>query len=75
MHLHERSLSVLGCRYVDEVIIGAPWEVTMDMVSKCIRLSFYCVPSHCILSPSHLSLPPSLSFSYTLLTHCILLIV
>ncbi|CAN6587114.1 unnamed protein product [Malus baccata var. baccata] len=33
MHLHERSLSVLGCRYVDEVIIGAPWEVTMDMIT------------------------------------------
>ncbi|KAH7671658.1 Ethanolamine-phosphate cytidylyltransferase protein [Dioscorea alata] len=32
MHLHERSLSVLGCRYVDEVIIGAPWEVTKDMI-------------------------------------------
>lgn len=34
MHVHERSLSVLACRYVDEVIIGAPWEVTKDMVSK-----------------------------------------
>ncbi|XP_068333859.1 ethanolamine-phosphate cytidylyltransferase-like [Pyrus communis] len=33
MHLHERSLSVLGCRYVDEVIIGAPWEVTLDMIT------------------------------------------
>lgn len=32
MHLHERSLSVLACRHVDEVIIGAPWEVTKDMV-------------------------------------------
>jgi ethanolamine-phosphate cytidylyltransferase len=32
MHLHERSLSVLACRYVDEVIIGTPWEVTTDMV-------------------------------------------
>lgn len=32
MHLHERNLSVLACRYVDEVIIGAPWEVTKDMV-------------------------------------------
>lgn len=38
MHLHERSLGVLGCRYVDEVIIGAPCEVTMDMVSKCISI-------------------------------------
>ncbi|XP_019078711.1 ethanolamine-phosphate cytidylyltransferase isoform X2 [Vitis vinifera] len=33
MHLHERSLSVLACRYVDEVIIGAPWDVTKDMIT------------------------------------------
>jgi ethanolamine-phosphate cytidylyltransferase len=33
MHLHERSLSVLACRYVDEVIIGAPWQVTKDMIT------------------------------------------
>jgi len=26
-------LSVLACRYVDEVIIGAPWDVSKDMVS------------------------------------------
>lgn len=32
MNLHERSLSVLGCRYVDEIIMGAPWEVTNDMI-------------------------------------------
>ncbi|KAK8950235.1 hypothetical protein KSP40_PGU000001 [Platanthera guangdongensis] len=33
MNLHERSLSVLACQYVDEVIIGAPWEVTKDMIT------------------------------------------
>lgn len=33
MHLHERSLSVLACRCVDEVIIGAPWEVTKDVIT------------------------------------------
>lgn len=33
MHLHERSLSVLACRYVDEVIMGAPWEVTKDVIT------------------------------------------
>ncbi|XWS09543.1 hypothetical protein CRYUN_Cryun40dG0093700 [Craigia yunnanensis] len=33
MNLHERSLSVLACRFVDEVIIGAPWEVSKDMIT------------------------------------------
>ncbi|XP_076895980.1 ethanolamine-phosphate cytidylyltransferase-like [Bidens hawaiensis] len=33
MNLHERSLSVLACRYVDEVIIGAPWEISKDMIT------------------------------------------
>ncbi|XP_068643836.1 ethanolamine-phosphate cytidylyltransferase-like [Aristolochia californica] len=33
MHLHERSLGVLACRYVDEVIIGAPRGVTKDMIT------------------------------------------
>jgi ethanolamine-phosphate cytidylyltransferase len=33
MNLYERSLSVLACRYVDEVVIGAPWDVTQDMIT------------------------------------------
>lgn len=33
MNLHERTLSVLACRHVDEVIIGAPWQVTKDMIT------------------------------------------
>ena len=33
MNLHERSLSVLACRYVGEVIIGAPWEVSKDTIT------------------------------------------
>ncbi|XP_057548322.1 ethanolamine-phosphate cytidylyltransferase [Amaranthus tricolor] len=33
MNLHERSLSVLACRYVDEVIIGAPLEVSKDTIT------------------------------------------
>jgi hypothetical protein len=56
MHLHERTLSVLACRYVDEVIIGAPWDVSKDMVSSTFSsilhnyrlfrffyLAFYCL--------------------------------
>ncbi|KAM2468501.1 hypothetical protein FF1_010169 [Malus domestica] len=33
MNLHERSLSVLACRHVDEVIIGAPWVISKDMLT------------------------------------------
>jgi ethanolamine-phosphate cytidylyltransferase len=49
MHLHERSLSVLACRYVDEVIIGAPWEVSKDMVLTRLLLS------HIVLAANSLS--------------------
>jgi ethanolamine-phosphate cytidylyltransferase len=34
MNLHERSLSVLSCRHVDEVIIGAPLKVTKDLCTS-----------------------------------------
>jgi ethanolamine-phosphate cytidylyltransferase len=33
MNLHERVMNVLSCRVVDEVVIGAPWNVTKDMVT------------------------------------------
>merc|ERR1719401_2907076 len=34
MNLHERVLSVLGCKYVNDVLIDAPVEVTHDMISS-----------------------------------------
>ena len=34
MNLHERVLSVLSCRYTDEVIIGAPWVITEDLLTS-----------------------------------------
>ncbi|EGC40222.1 phosphoethanolamine-cytidyltransferase [Dictyostelium purpureum] len=34
MNLHERVLSVLSCRYVDEVVIGAPFSVTKEMIES-----------------------------------------
>ncbi|KAL4520866.1 hypothetical protein Ndes2526B_g00051 [Nannochloris sp. 'desiccata'] len=33
MGLHERALSVLACRYADEVIIGAPQIITEDLLN------------------------------------------
>ncbi|XP_026325102.1 ethanolamine-phosphate cytidylyltransferase isoform X2 [Hyposmocoma kahamanoa] len=32
MNLHERVLSVLACKYVHEVVIGAPYSVTSDLM-------------------------------------------
>jgi ethanolamine-phosphate cytidylyltransferase len=34
LNLHERVLSVLQCRYADEVIIGAPWVITEDLIKS-----------------------------------------
>lgn len=33
MNLHERSLSVLACKYVDEVVIGSPTIITRDLLT------------------------------------------
>jgi ethanolamine-phosphate cytidylyltransferase len=32
-NMHERCLSVLGCRYVDDVLLDAPYVVTSDMIA------------------------------------------
>lgn len=32
MNLHERVLSVLSCKYVDDVVIGAPYVVTQELI-------------------------------------------
>jgi ethanolamine-phosphate cytidylyltransferase len=32
MNLHERVLSVLGCRYVSDVLIDAPYEISLEMI-------------------------------------------
>ena len=33
MNLHERCMNVLSCKYVDEVVIGAPWKCTRDLIN------------------------------------------
>lgn len=38
MNLHERVLSVLGCKYVDDVLIDAPYTVTREMIAS-LKLS------------------------------------
>ena len=34
MNLNERVLSVVGCRYADDVLIDAPWEISADMIKS-----------------------------------------
>lgn len=38
MNLHERTLNLLALKYVDDVIMGAPWEITEDMI-KSLNIS------------------------------------
>lgn len=45
MNLHERTLSVLACKFVDEVIIGAPWVVSDDML-KTMNISVVVHGTH-----------------------------
>ncbi|KAJ3345912.1 Ethanolamine-phosphate cytidylyltransferase [Entophlyctis luteolus] len=42
MNLHERALSVLQCKYVDEIIMGAPYSVTKDVLNKVCKISVVC---------------------------------
>ncbi|XP_022245772.1 ethanolamine-phosphate cytidylyltransferase-like isoform X2 [Limulus polyphemus] len=41
MNLHERVLSVLSCKYVNEVVIGAPYSVTADLMDH-FRVGLVC---------------------------------
>jgi ethanolamine-phosphate cytidylyltransferase len=34
LNLHERVLSVLGCRFVDDVLIDAPYEISSEMIAS-----------------------------------------
>lgn len=31
--LHERALNVLACKHVDDVLLGAPWQVAQDLLT------------------------------------------
>ncbi|XP_033923236.1 ethanolamine-phosphate cytidylyltransferase isoform X2 [Melopsittacus undulatus] len=41
MNIHERTLSVLACRYVSEVVIGAPYAVTADLLDH-FKVTLVC---------------------------------
>ena len=35
LNLQERTLNVLQCKYVDDVIIDPPWAITEEMIASC----------------------------------------
>lgn len=41
MNVHERTLSVLACRYVSEVVIGAPYSVTANLLDH-FKVTLVC---------------------------------
>jgi ethanolamine-phosphate cytidylyltransferase len=38
LNMHERVLSVLGCKYVDDVLLDAPWTISREMI-KSLNIS------------------------------------
>lgn len=34
LSLHERVLMVLACKYVDDVVVGAPYQITKDLIKS-----------------------------------------
>mmetsp|Transcript_12087 Transcript_12087/g.22403 ORF Transcript_12087/g.22403 Transcript_12087/m.22403 type:complete len:512 (+) Transcript_12087:188-1723(+) len=44
MNLNERLLSVLGCRYVNDVLIDAPWHITREMIAS-LGITYVCCGS------------------------------
>lgn len=34
LSLHERVLMVLACKYVDDVVIGAPYQISADLIKS-----------------------------------------
>jgi ethanolamine-phosphate cytidylyltransferase len=41
MNLHERTLSILACRYVSEVVIGAPYTISDEMMKE-LKIDLVC---------------------------------
>uniref|UniRef100_A0A4W6CHY4 ethanolamine-phosphate cytidylyltransferase n=1 Tax=Lates calcarifer TaxID=8187 RepID=A0A4W6CHY4_LATCA len=56
MNIHERTLSVLACRYVSEVVIGAPYAVGKDLLDHfkvsrlCMSVSVFEI-TNCVFCP------------------------
>eukprot|EP00475_Leptophrys_vorax_P032904 TRINITY_DN5130_c0_g1_i1.p1 TRINITY_DN5130_c0_g1~~TRINITY_DN5130_c0_g1_i1.p1 ORF type:complete len:457 (-),score=133.28 TRINITY_DN5130_c0_g1_i1:47-1387(-) len=51
MNLHERVLNVLSCRYVDDVVVGAPWSPNKDLLVT-LGINFVVCGSRCKLHES-----------------------
>lgn len=39
--VHERTLALLSCRHVNDVLLGAPWKITQDMITS-MNISVVC---------------------------------
>eukprot|EP00487_Bulimina_marginata_P011491 TRINITY_DN7147_c0_g1_i1.p1 TRINITY_DN7147_c0_g1~~TRINITY_DN7147_c0_g1_i1.p1 ORF type:complete len:110 (+),score=15.28 TRINITY_DN7147_c0_g1_i1:104-433(+) len=42
MGLQERVLNVLSCKYVDDVLIGAPWKIT-EQILKSLNVKYVVI--------------------------------
>lgn len=71
MNLQERVLSVLACKYVSEVVIGAPYVVSKDLVdhfniSVVVHGNILPKPDPATSKVNLLQLDQIISFRFTL---------
>ena len=50
MNLQERVLNVLSCKYVDDILIGAPWKITKQVL-KSLNVSYVVMTENTKFAP------------------------
>ena len=50
MNLQERVLNVLSCKYVDDILIGAPWNITKQVL-KSLNVSYVVMTENTKFAP------------------------
>merc|ERR1712228_6052 len=53
MNLQERVLTVLSCKYVDDVLIGAPWTITKQVL-KSLNIKTVVMTPNTIFAPNEM---------------------
>ena len=72
MNLQERVLNVLSCKYVDDVLIGAPWKISKQMI-KSLNIKMVITTPNTMFAPNEMdryALPKEMGIFKEVETEC-----